>query len=127
MSIRCLAIAAECLTSRDAQEEVLDIVDKIMKEAGWRIGFLKNELQEKWGWETANNRPQSESASSNTPLNGHSLLNSNTITTPSRTRIQSGIVNPLMATADFSMPNHPYQDHYVAPQTHLESYDYPPY
>ncbi|QKX58432.1 uncharacterized protein TRUGW13939_05554 [Talaromyces rugulosus] len=126
MSIRCLAIAAECLVSRDAQEEILDIMDKIMKEAGWRIGFLKNELQEKWGWETPNNRPQSESASSTTTLNGHSLLNSNSMTTPSRTRVQSGIVNPLMVSADFSMPNHPYQDHYVAPQNHLDGYNYPP-
>lgn len=33
---------------------------------------------------------------------------------PARLR-GSGIMNPLLATADFSMPQHPYQTHYVAP------------
>lgn len=30
-------------------------------------------------------------------------------------RPPSGIVNPIFATADFNMPQHPYQAHYVAP------------
>lgn len=30
-------------------------------------------------------------------------------------RIPSGILNPILATADFSMPQHPYQSYYVAP------------
>ena len=27
----------------------------------------------------------------------------------------AGILNPMLASADFSMPQHPYQSHYVAP------------
>lgn len=50
MAIRSLAHAAEVLTSRVEQEEVLQIFDKINKETGWRIGFVYKELKEKWGW-----------------------------------------------------------------------------
>ncbi|KAF1985073.1 hypothetical protein K402DRAFT_117502 [Aulographum hederae CBS 113979] len=34
---------------------------------------------------------------------------------PTMPRIPSGILNPMLATADFSMPQHPYQSHWVAP------------
>jgi len=34
---------------------------------------------------------------------------------PQPRRPPSGIVNPMFATADFSMPQHPYQNVYVAP------------
>jgi hypothetical protein len=34
---------------------------------------------------------------------------------PSMPRIPSGIVNPLMRTADFTAPQHPYQNVYVPP------------
>ncbi|KAH8705457.1 putative C6 transcription factor [Talaromyces proteolyticus] len=117
MSIRCLAIAAECLVSRDAQQELLDILDKIIKEAGWRIDFLKSELQEKWGWH------QSETRGS-TPISSNLLLNSETATSSTHPKLPSGIVNPTMAAADFSMANHPYQDYYVAPHTHTNDYHY---
>ncbi|KAK4617755.1 Transcription factor [Fulvia fulva] len=50
VAIRSLAHAAEVLTSRVEQEEVLQIFDKINKETGWRIGFVYKELKEKWGW-----------------------------------------------------------------------------
>ncbi|KAJ9304985.1 transcriptional regulator family: Fungal Specific TF [Paecilomyces variotii] len=117
VSIRCLAIAAECLVGREAQEEVLEILDKIIKETGWRVGFLKSELQEKWGWIPSSNTPGGNS------LTAGSLLNS-AMPPMTRPRIPSGIVNPLMATADFSMENHPYQNHYVAPHNHLDHYQY---
>ncbi|CAK1358107.1 unnamed protein product [Cercospora beticola] len=50
VAIRSLAHAAEVLTDRKEQEEVLTIFDKINKETGWRIGFVYKELKEKWGW-----------------------------------------------------------------------------
>lgn len=50
VAIRSLAHAAEVLTERKEQEEVLTIFDKINKETGWRIGFVYKELKEKWGW-----------------------------------------------------------------------------
>ncbi|PGH02419.1 hypothetical protein AJ79_07651 [Helicocarpus griseus UAMH5409] len=142
VSLRCLAIAAECLTNRQAQEEVLQIIDKIMKETGWQVAFLRGELMERWGWNTNSSSSPSQqqqqqqqtsasttsSASAPTLLSSSSLLNSSlpnpNVSTPSRPRMPQGIVNPLMATADFSYENHPYQSHYVAPhsQSHLGSY-----
>lgn len=130
VSIRCLAIAAECLVSRDAQEEVMEILDKIIKETGWRIGFLKTELQEKWGWTVAPQQHQQHHSSAlagSTSLNTGSLLNSPLPPITGRPKIPSGIVNPLMATADFSMENHPYQNHYVAPHNQLNNYHYGSY
>ncbi|EGC47479.1 C6 zinc finger domain-containing protein [Histoplasma capsulatum var. duboisii H88] len=162
VSIRCLAIAAECLTNRLAQEEVLRIFEKIVKETGWQVDFLRIELMEKWGWRQNDNNdnnndtinihnnddddndndnnsslPQQHGQQpptvSTTPgpsvppsLLPSSLLNpgsSNPDTSgrspiPSRPRMPQGIVNPLMATADFSYENHPYQSHYVAPHSH---------
>ncbi|KAK2798751.1 hypothetical protein FQN50_008733 [Emmonsiellopsis sp. PD_5] len=135
VSIRCLAIAAECLTTRQAQEEVLQIIDRIIKETGWQVGFLRPELIEKWGW-NASPPQQQQQQSHQQPVSASpgpapssllasSLLNSgmssgNTTTTsaPARPRVPQGIVNPMMATADFSYENHPYQSHYVAPHSH---------
>ncbi|OKL57939.1 hypothetical protein UA08_06521 [Talaromyces atroroseus] len=140
-SIRCLAIAAECLVSREAQEEVLQIINKIIKETGWRISFLKDELQTKWGW-NADSHQHSEARASttaatvstanngtSTPMDTVSLLNPDIppAPPPPRSRIPPGIINPMMATADFSMANHPYQEHYVAPHSDLESYHYAQY
>ena len=34
---------------------------------------------------------------------------------PPKQRLPSGILNPLYAKADFNLPQHPYQSHYVAP------------
>ncbi|KAK4494608.1 hypothetical protein PRZ48_013964 [Zasmidium cellare] len=50
VAIRSLAHAAEVLTDRKEQDEVLQIFEKINKETGWRIGFVYKELKEKWGW-----------------------------------------------------------------------------
>jgi len=51
VAIRSLAHAAECLTERREQEEVLEIFRKINRETGWRIAFVFKELKEKWGWQ----------------------------------------------------------------------------
>ncbi|KAK2737435.1 hypothetical protein FQN57_007525 [Myotisia sp. PD_48] len=147
VSIRCLAIAAEHLTSRASQEEVLGIIDKIIKETGWQIGFLHQELMGKWGWhENASNRNQrlpgqqlkshepdhvtsTTTIPSASPLDmNSSLLASGTIAPAPRLRAPQGIVNPLMAAADFTAENHPYQSHYVAPQnSQPNSFQYAPY
>lgn len=117
VSIRCLAIAAECLTTRETQEEVLEMLDKIIKETGWQVGFLKSELQEKWGWTR-------RGSTSDSNMGGGSALNTSLPPVPSQPRLPAGIVNPLMATADFSMENHPYQNHYVAPFRPLDDYQF---
>lgn len=50
VAIRSLHHAAEVLTDRREQEEVLEIFDKIHKDTGWRVGFVYKELKERWGW-----------------------------------------------------------------------------
>lgn len=57
VAIRSLHHAAECLTSRTEQEEVISVFERINKETGWRIGFVYKELKEKWGW---NEEPSAE-------------------------------------------------------------------
>src|SRR5436189_3522754 len=102
VSIRCLAIAAECLVTRQSQEEVLQIFDKIIKETGFQIGFLRGELVEKWGWNTAQSQQQQQqqhqqhqhSATANTgSLLGSSLLNSAMHAGPSPPHMPKVIVN----------------------------------
>jgi hypothetical protein len=139
VSLRCLAIAAECLVNRQSQEEVIQILDKIIKETGWQVSFLQHELIEKWGWNetnTASHTSQPDQDSHQSLMSpsselGSSLLNSSlgTQPPPPRPRLPQGIVNPLMATADFSFENHPYQNHWVAPEntqqnSHLTIYKY---
>ncbi|WEW57713.1 hypothetical protein PRK78_003180 [Emydomyces testavorans] len=133
VSIRCLAIAAESVVGREAQEEVIAILDKIIKETGWQVGFLQHELIEKWGWNggashMSPHQQQMTTAGPSADL-GSSLLNSAIPSAvPSRPRMPQGIVNPLMATADFSFDEHPYQNHYVAPHNnHLNNYHYGSY
>ncbi|KAJ8606700.1 hypothetical protein MRB53_040782 [Persea americana] len=50
VAIRSLAHAAEVLTDRKEQEEVISIFERINRETGWRIGFVYKELKEKWAW-----------------------------------------------------------------------------
>lgn len=124
VAIRSLAIAAECLVIRREQEEVLQILDKIRKETGWRVGFLHTELKEKWGW----NREEVFQQQLPTPavVQQPALQNfqyqhpPNTLppAPPVKAMPRSGIVNPLLRMADFSAPTHPYQSHYVAPNQH---------
>jgi hypothetical protein len=143
VALRSLAIAAECLTNRREQEEVLQIFTKIRQETGWNVGFVNKELKEKWGWNNASphaqamqmphsHSPQSIPVSaplqqqvplrayqSAGPSNGPAFMASSSTmaptSTPPRAPVPAGILNPLLATADFGMPQHPYQNYYVAP------------
>lgn len=116
VALRSLAIAAECLVVRREQEEVLTIFEKIRKETGWRVGFLHKELKTKWGWpdETTQQQQMMPQASS---LSQFFPSNTPAPPAPARPSIPSGILNPLLKTADFSLPNHPYQQHYQPPNT----------
>ena len=107
----------------------MEMFDKIIKETGWQIGFLKTELQEKWNCIPSQRHQQhlNSGLAGSTSLSTGSLLNSPLPPITGRPKIPSGIVNPLMATADFSMENHPYQNHYVAPHNHLNNYHYGSY
>lgn len=170
--MRSLAIASECLTVQAEQEEVLQIFSKIQQETGWRVGFVRDELKEKWGWinepkdqpgdllngnsldvsgirqrqaarqqtsqqrmiaaaviqQTAQNSSQQQAAQEIEERSSDELHNrqsskapsgdfpSKSISQPNYRRI-AGILNPMLSAADFSMPQHPYQSHYVAPNS----------
>jgi hypothetical protein len=120
IAIRSLATAAECLVVRREQEEVLEIIDKIRKETGWKVGFLNKELRAKWGWGSEETTQQQMAAHPN--LLAHFLPTTTQAPTtslppapPPARPMPGGILNPLLKAADFSLPNHPYQQYYQPP------------
>jgi hypothetical protein len=123
VALRSLAIAAECLVVRREQEEVLEIFEKIRKETGWKVGFLNKELKVKWGWPSEEAAPQQMAAPQvsvaqffpNTQAPVSNLPLAPPQSQPQPRAIPSGILNPLLKSADFSLPNHPYQQHYMPP------------
>lgn len=181
VAIRSLAHAAECLTDRREQEEVLQIFTKINKETGWRINFVFKELKEKWGWRddpSPTQAPHQQHQQQQQPPQLNSMMSSSSMSSnlqvsppdmqnyqyqpqmqssmsgsyqqqqqhtslpappppppaPSSmsssgsappARPPAGIVNPMYRTADFSMPQHPYQNVYVAPNYPLASHSGP--
>lgn len=174
MAIRSLAHAAEPLTDRREQEEVIQIFERINKETGWRIGFVYKELKERWGWQedpspqqfaqthTAVRQQHNDSAvqavqqqqqqhaqqqqmlqeqAQQAQQQQHNLQLQQSFTSPTQQqnmqsmapvtsavqaptvsapptthkRPPTGIPNPMYAKADFNLPQHPYQNFYVAP------------
>ncbi|KAH7395097.1 C6 zinc finger domain-containing protein [Phaeosphaeria sp. MPI-PUGE-AT-0046c] len=132
VALRSLAIAGECLTDRREQEEVLQIFDKIRQETGWRVGFVNAELKQRWGWDTPQSQDQqqhhqrqhSNGRIPEVSMNYQQPLQHNQIVVaqqmpptslppaPAPGRRPPAFGNPLLV-ADFSMPQHPYQTHYV--------------
>ncbi|KAF2009929.1 hypothetical protein BU24DRAFT_67612 [Aaosphaeria arxii CBS 175.79] len=149
VALRSLAIAAECLTSRRQQEEVLQIFTKIRQETGWRVGFLNDELKQKWGWnEQQDDQNVAAAAAAAAQLQQHQqneqLSHQQQIPAPQVTvpppappghappLFPPGLMNPLLATADFNHSNHPYPAHYVPPNPayqpavqHVQAPSYP--
>jgi hypothetical protein len=113
-SIRCLAVAGECLTVRREQEEVLHIFDRIKKETGWRVDFIHDDLKEKWGWNAEYDVNAGTATTYYSPTS-HAMPPAPPIQAPPRPKFPAGIVNPLYKNADFSAPNPPYQGSYVPP------------
>jgi len=135
VALRSLAIAAECLTIRREQEEVLEIFEKIRTETGWKVGFINKELKAKWKWQTeeqvqaqlvANQNslaqffPNTTTTTTQAPLQAPpptTAAATINVNLPPARSIPSGIPNPLLKTADFSLPNHPYQQYYQPPSS----------
>ncbi|KAJ5159878.1 uncharacterized protein N7482_006882 [Penicillium canariense] len=123
VSIRCLAIAAECLDSEDAQKETLGLFDAIVKDTSWRAEPIKDELKRIWGWSV----PHLETVDPTQMHNHHYGLDLAS-PIPKGPEFQPGLSNPLLDVGDFSMENHPYQEHYVVPHHHvLDHHLYGPY
>ncbi|KAF3907622.1 hypothetical protein AA313_de0204945 [Arthrobotrys entomopaga] len=72
VALRPLAAAAELLTIREEQEEVIEIVRRISRETGWGVNFLLKELPARWGW---NNPNQPQEPAPPTSLLTTTLLN----------------------------------------------------
>ncbi|KAL3492799.1 hypothetical protein BJX62DRAFT_202386 [Aspergillus germanicus] len=49
-STQLLSVVAECLVDRDAQEEALQILDKVTHDTGLKTQQTKDKLVEVWGW-----------------------------------------------------------------------------
>ncbi|KAH8728697.1 hypothetical protein GQ44DRAFT_29856 [Phaeosphaeriaceae sp. PMI808] len=133
VALRSLAIAGECLTDRREQEEVLQIFDKIRQETGWRVGFVNTELKQRWGWDTPQQEQQQQQKLQQ-QTNGHGqdvnmafhqqqmqptqvvvqqqMPPTSLPPAPIQPRRPPAFGNPLLV-ADFNMPQHPYQTHYV--------------
>ena len=123
VALRSLAIAGECLIDRREQEEVLEIFEKIRKETGWNVKFLNTELRKHWGWHDDVGQqqlaPQQNSLGQFFPSTSQAPTSLPPAPPPAlRPKPPGGILNPLMKTADFSLPNHPYQSFYQPPNPH---------
>lgn len=116
VSLRSIAIAAEVLQQRGEQEEVMATLKRIRKDTGWNITFLEKELPEHWGW----NSKQEEASVINNFFN-HQGQQSNTQSGPGTPKaLKGGMVNPMLAKADFSLPQHPYQQWYQPPNPRMD-------
>lgn len=146
VAIRSLATSSSVLTDRQEQTEVLDILDKISKETGWRLGRIFAQLKADWGWE-AQGMPFSSGNTGNQlhhhpgpqhqqqhmspfPTTTTSIMASTMTATTSSASAATTIsaptpmrplINPLLANADFGNRNHPYKNWYEPPnRSHTE-------
>lgn len=124
--LRSMAIAAEALVLREEQEEVMRIFQRIRKETGWNIEFLKTELPEKWGWNAEEQMLRDDNSLNSFFPSGQGSGSGNLPPAPqvrpqqqsAASAMRGGILNPLLAKADFNLPNHPYQAFYQPPRMH---------
>ncbi|KAK1593833.1 uncharacterized protein LY79DRAFT_171847 [Colletotrichum navitas] len=130
VAIRSLAIASAVLTDPREQEEVLEILDKIHAESGWRLGKIHSELKKAWGWPSPapshstlpginDHRGSVGYGRPGPPSNPPAMATSSGTSGPPGSSAASSapmkaLVNPL-SFADFSLPNHPYQNWYEPP------------
>ena len=118
IAIRCLFIVAEHLESRDSQEEVLTIFEKLTQDTHWHAGPIQEELKHHWGW----SRPDTLDPAH---IHNNYCDPNSTLHIAHGLDFNSGVGNPLLDMGDFSMDKHPYQGYYVAPHHHaLDHFEY---
>ncbi|KAJ5488853.1 hypothetical protein N7539_003743 [Penicillium diatomitis] len=110
VSIRCLALAAECLDTEETQKEVLSIFDTLVKDTSWHAEPIQEELKQIWGVSHSHQETMDPSQ-----LYSHQFGLDPSLLIPKGPEFPPGLSNPLLDVGDFSMDNHPYQEHYVAP------------
>jgi hypothetical protein len=109
-----MAIASSVLTDADEQKEVLDILDRIHRDTGWRLGTVLAELKKAWdrGGETGSNANVGLAPLGAPPPpgqqqgGGFAAQQGSMVPRP---------VHPLLAKADFSHPDRPYRAWYKPP------------
>ena len=116
-----LVLAAECLETREAQEEVLRIFDTITKVTGSSAEPLKNDLKQIWCWADAH--PHTVTPAQ---MHKHFYELDPSPSTSNHPDSPPSLHNPLLTAGDFSLENHPYQGYYVPPHHHhaLNQYHY---
>lgn len=122
VSLRCLVIAAECLKTGEAQEEVLGLIDTIVKDTIWQAEPIKGGLKHAWGWQYSH--PETVDPAQ---MHNHSYGLDPTLPIFKGSEFPSGIPNPLFNASDFTLDNHPYQGYYVVPHHVVDHYQYGPY
>ena len=136
VAIRSLAISASVLKDPREQKEVMDILEKINVETGWRLGKVHDELRKAWGWPSKNPAapppPKPQSASGPLPLQHqhqhqqHHQQHMAPAFPPAATSagappsilsapLPRPPINPLLANSDFRNPVHPYPNWYKPP------------
>lgn len=125
IALRSLALAGETLVQRDEQEEVIRIFEKVQKETGWNVTYVMKELRDKWGWISEEQMLRDQmtfnqfaGANANMSTAGQGLQGGQQQQSQQPPKMIGGILNPLLARADFSLPNHPYQAYYQPPRVH---------
>ncbi|KAI0860366.1 hypothetical protein F4860DRAFT_223290 [Xylaria cubensis] len=145
VSIRSLALVAEVLTVRAEQQEIVTILERIDRETGWKLADVIAGLKRKWGWERLEQsnssltallgpgnvvQPPGNGATSQQQQQQQMMLaapvrqqqQQQQQAAPQQQQMQPVVaasrppmrVNPL-SFADFSLPNHPYQNWYEPP------------
>lgn len=122
--IRCLAIAAECLGTQEAQEEALRIMDTLSNGTIWHTEPIKEDLRRSWSWHASHPGTVDPSQMQN-PYYG--LDPALPLPSDSGFPHGPGITNPLFNSADFSVEGHPYQGSYVPPHHTIDHFHYTPY
>ncbi|KGO63844.1 Protein of unknown function DUF3468 [Penicillium italicum] len=121
ISFYFLTLAAECLETREAQEEVLGIFDTITKVTGRSAEPIKNDLKQLWSWAEAH--PHTVTPAQ---MHSHFYEPDPALSISNHQGSSPSLHNPLLTAGDFSLENHPYQGYYVPPHHHhaLNQYHY---
>ncbi|KAI1352448.1 hypothetical protein F5Y01DRAFT_94625 [Xylaria sp. FL0043] len=145
VSIRSLVIVSEILSDCAEQQEVVAILERIDRETGWKLAGVIAGLKKGWGWEKMNqpsltaqrlvppgNSTGRQPVAAGQTLSGppaapqQQMMLAPVTQVPATTAPQQ--MQPVIATsasrpvrinplsfADFSLPNHPYQNWYEPP------------
>lgn len=93
------------------------IFDTIVRDTGRCVEPIKDDLKQSWGWPVSH--PHTVAPAQ---VHNHFYGLDPSLAIPEHLEMSTCVVNPLLATADFSMEDHPYQGYYVAPHHALDHY-----